>query len=40
VLDAHNWQVNGDGGKEAVSTSEATMQISDLITNMKAGGSW
>ncbi|MGH7616203.1 MAG: cupin-like domain-containing protein [Gemmatimonadaceae bacterium] len=40
VFDAHNWRVNADGEKEAVSTSERMMPVAALLENMRTGGSW
>jgi len=40
VLDGQNWTVNRDGKQDAVSTSESSMHVRDLLNVMKSGGAW
>jgi hypothetical protein len=40
VLDGQNWKVNRADDREAVSTSEQIVQMSDLMNEVKGGGAW
>jgi hypothetical protein len=40
VLDGHNWTVNRDPGKEAVSTAANTVRVQELISSVTGGGDW
>jgi hypothetical protein len=40
VLDGQNWTVNRENAREAVSTAENTLNVRDLIGQVKNGGPW
>jgi hypothetical protein len=40
VLDGHNWTINRDPHKEAVSTSDTTVPVQELMRNVTGGGAW